>query len=50
MDADEMKDAIRRILRYELDDCERAIKKEDLKKAKRELENAITKLKRIANS
>ena len=40
---------IRRIIRNELDDCERAIKNEDEKRALDELDDAIRKLKRIAN-
>ncbi|WP_316227721.1 hypothetical protein [Bradyrhizobium sp. SZCCHNR3015] len=41
---------IRRVLRNELDDCERAIKNEDLHRARNELDDAMRKLKRIANS
>jgi hypothetical protein len=40
---------IRRVIRNELDDCERAIKNEDEKRALDELDDAIRKLKRIAN-
>jgi hypothetical protein len=40
---------IRRVIRGELDDCERAIKSEDLQLALNELDDAVRKLKRIAN-
>jgi hypothetical protein len=40
---------IRRVIRNELDDCERAIKSDDDKRALNELDDAIRKLKRIAN-
>jgi hypothetical protein len=49
MEAGETVDAIRRIIRNELDDCERAINANDLNKAKSELDDAVRKLKRIAN-
>jgi hypothetical protein len=35
------------IIRNELDDCERALKKGEVKKALRELDDAVTKLKDI---
>jgi len=50
MTSGEMADAIRRIIRRELDDCERAIKNGDEDRALRELDDAIRKLKRLANS
>ncbi|KKN94448.1 hypothetical protein LCGC14_0187950 [marine sediment metagenome] len=50
MEKEEASEAIRRVLRNELDDCERSIKSENLSKAKRDLEDAITKLKRIASA
>jgi hypothetical protein len=50
MDKDEIRDAIRRILRNELDDCERALINSDIRRAKSELDGAITKLKRLVNS
>ncbi|MBY3306168.1 hypothetical protein HFO04_25860 [Rhizobium laguerreae] len=50
MDADVIKETLRRVLRNELDDCERAIRNEDLDKARRELDDAISKLKRLMNS
>ncbi|MBY3225258.1 hypothetical protein [Rhizobium laguerreae] len=50
MDADEVRETLRRVLRNELDDCERAIRDEDLDKARRELDDAISKLKRLMNS
>jgi hypothetical protein len=40
---------IRRVIRNELDDCERAIKNNDESRALNELDDAIRKLKRIAN-
>jgi hypothetical protein len=40
---------INRILRGELDDCERALNSEDIDRAKRELDDAITKLKRLVS-
>ena len=49
MDASEAAEAIRRIIRRELDDCERAIDNGDLDIAKSELDDAVRKLKRIAN-
>jgi hypothetical protein len=39
---------IRRVIRNELDDCERAIKNNDEKRALDELDDAVRKLKRIA--
>lgn len=41
---------IRRVLRRELDDCERAIRDEDPERALSELDDAVRRLKRIANS
>ena len=41
---------IKRIIRGELDDCERALKSGDTDKALRELDDAVTKLRRLANS
>ena len=49
MDAAEAADAIRRIIRRELDDCERAIDEGDLDAARSELDDAVRKLRRIAN-
>lgn len=43
-------DLIRRLLRNELDDCERAIKHDDKRRALSELDDAMTKLKRLASS
>jgi|HubBroStandDraft_6_1064221.scaffolds.fasta_scaffold7487860_1 hypothetical protein len=40
---------IGRVIRNELDDCERAIKNNDEKRALDELDDAIRKLKRIAS-
>jgi len=40
---------IKRILRGELDDCERALNSANINRAKSELEDAITKLKRLAS-
>ena len=45
----EYADQIRRVIRNELDDAERAIKNDNPGKARRELDDAVTKLKRIAN-
>lgn len=41
---------IRRLLRNELDDCDRAIRSENLSRARGELDDAMRKLKRIADS
>ena len=49
MDASVAADEIRRIIRLELDDCERAIDAGQYDKAKSELDDAVRKLKRIAN-
>lgn len=49
MDAASAADEIRRVLRNELDDAERAIKAKDDRKALNELDDAMRKLKRIAN-
>lgn len=49
MDKSEIADTIRRIIRNELDDCERAIKNSDNHRALRELDDAVTKLKRMVN-
>jgi hypothetical protein len=37
-----------RVIRGELDDCERALRRGDPGRARRELDDAVTKLKRIA--
>jgi hypothetical protein len=39
---------IKRVIRNELDDCERAIKAKDESRALSELDDAVRKLKRIA--
>jgi hypothetical protein len=49
MDGSEAADLIRRVVRNELDDCERAINAKQYDKAKSELDDAVRKLKRIAN-
>jgi hypothetical protein len=49
MDASEAADSIRRVIRNELDDCDRAINAKEYDKAKSELDDAVRKLKRIAN-
>ncbi|GGD42554.1 hypothetical protein [Aureimonas glaciei] len=41
---------IQRIIRNELDDCERAIKNDDPQKALSELDDAVRKLKRVVAS
>ena len=43
-------DEIDRIIRGELDDCERAIKRDDKRVALREIDDAMTKLKRLAET
>jgi hypothetical protein len=48
MEKNEISYAIRRLLRRELDDCERAIKNDDKRRALSELEDAMKKLKRLA--
>lgn len=50
MDKDEIAYAIRRVINGELDDAERAIKKNDSRRALNEIDDAITKLKRLINS
>ena len=50
MDKSEAAEAIKRIIRMELGDCERAIKSNNLSKAESELEVASAKLKRIATA
>ncbi len=49
MQGNEAADLIRRIIRNELDDCERAIDAKEYDKAKNELDDAVRKLKRIAD-
>jgi hypothetical protein len=49
MDARHGAEEIRRVIRRELDDCERALNSNDVPKAKSELDDAIRKLKRIAD-
>ena len=49
MEASEAADLIRGIIRNELDDCERAINAKEYDMAKGELDDAVRKLKRIAN-
>lgn len=36
-----------RVMRNELDDCDRALRMDDSARARRELDNALTKLRRI---
>jgi hypothetical protein len=50
MDGSEAAYEIRRIIRNELDDCERAINGKEYDKAKSELDDAVRKLKRIADN
>ena len=50
MTGSEISHEIKRIIRGELDDCERALNAEDINRAKRELDDAVTKLKRLARS
>jgi hypothetical protein len=49
MDASEAAEQIRRVIRVELDDVEIAIKADNKVKALDELDDAMRKLKRIAN-
>ena len=49
MDASEAAEQIRRVIRVELDDVEIAIKADNKVKALDELDDAVRKLKRIAN-
>jgi hypothetical protein len=48
MEENEISYAIRRLLRRQLDYCERAIKNDDKRRALSELEDAMKKLKRLA--
>lgn len=48
-DASEAAEQIRRVIRVELDDVEIAIKADNKSKALDELDDAVRKLKRIAN-
>ena len=48
MENSEIADQIKRIIRGELDDCERAIKAGSPQQALRELDDAVTKLRRLA--
>ncbi len=41
---------IKRIIHNQLEDCERAIKNEDSRRALSEIDDAMRKLKRLANS
>ena len=50
MTNDEIKLALRRVLNGELDDCERALRNGDPERAKRELDDAISKLTRLMRS
>jgi hypothetical protein len=47
MDPQAIANDIERIIRNELDDCERALKREDPHRALRELDDAVTKLRRL---
>jgi len=47
MDAAYIRSELQRVLRNELDDCERALNRDDIDAAKRELDDAIRKIKRI---
>ena len=48
MDKEELQDQIRRIVRNQLDSCDRSLRNEDYDRARRELGDAITKLKRLS--
>ena len=47
MDKVEIQDRIKRIIRNELEDCERAIRNQDNDRARRDLDDAVSKLKRL---
>ena len=47
MNADYVRIQLHNLLRRELDDCERSLLQNDVIKAKRELESAISKIKRL---
>jgi hypothetical protein len=49
MDVAGIAEGIKRVIRNELDDCERAIRGKDDDRALRELDDAVTKLKRLAD-
>jgi len=49
VDKSEIAHQIRRVLSGELDDCERALRAGDTERALRELDDAMTKLRRLAN-
>ncbi len=50
MDKREAADAIRRILNGDLDDCERALKRNDVPRALRELDSSMDQLRRVMNA
>lgn len=50
MDNDEVKETLRRVLLNQLEACKRALSNDDVDRAKREIDGAITKLKRLMNS
>ncbi|WP_161497237.1 hypothetical protein [Bradyrhizobium nitroreducens] len=50
MTPQQAKNEIRQLLRNELDDCDRAIRNENLSRARNELDDAMRKLKRIADT
>ena len=50
MEADEIRTKLKRIINGALDDCERAIKADRKQQALNELDDAITKLKKIMRS
>ncbi len=49
MTARQLAEEIRRIIRGELDDADRAIRNENPHRARREIDDAVSKLKRIAD-
>jgi hypothetical protein len=49
MRSSEAADEIRRVIRHQLDDCERALRAGDTTRALRELDDAVTKLRRLAD-
>jgi len=50
MERQEIAAQLRRIIKGELDDCERALRADDTARARRELDDAVTKLKRLASA
>ncbi len=49
MTARQLAEEINRVIRDELDDADRAIRNENPQRARREIDDAVSKLKRIAD-